>query len=104
MIIKRKKYSLLDKLNPGFLKYKEKKDNFWGIGNKGKDADKQFSDREKVPSDIAKKGRKSGVVQKDRKGVWRIISYKTNPPEFWNAHYDTKKSAEKALSAYHANR
>ena len=65
---------------------------------------KQFSDREKVPSDIAKKGRKLGVVQKDKKGVWRIISYKTNPPEFWNAHYDTKEDAEKALGAYHANK
>ena len=65
---------------------------------------KLYSDREKVPSDIAKKGRKSGVVQKDRKGIWRIISYKTNPPEFWNAHYDTKEDAEKALDAYHANK
>lgn len=104
IVIKRKKYSLLDKLNPGFSKYKEKKDNFWGIGNKEKDADKQFSDREKVPSDIAKEGKKSGVIQKDKNGVWRIISYKTNPPEFWDAHYDTREDAEKALDAYHANK
>ena len=65
---------------------------------------KLYSDREKVPSDIAKKGRKSGVVQKDKKGVWRIISYKTNPPEFWDAHYDSKSDAEDAQSAYHANK
>ena len=65
---------------------------------------KLYSSREKVPSDIAKKGRESGVVQKDRSGEWRIISYKTNPPEFWNAHYDSKKDAEDALSAYHANK
>lgn len=60
--------------------------------------------REKVPSDIAAEGKKSGVVQKDKNGVWRIISYKTNPPEFWDAHYDSKEDAEKALSAYHANK
>lgn len=60
--------------------------------------------RDKVPSDIAEKGRKEGVVQKDREGNWRIISYKQSPPEFWDAHYDTKEDAEKALSAYHANK
>ena len=65
---------------------------------------KNFSSREKVPSDIAKEGKKSGVVQKDKNGKWRIISYKTNPPEFWDAHYDSKKDAEDALAAYHANK
>lgn len=60
--------------------------------------------REKVPSDIAEEGKKSGVIQKDKNGSWRIISYKTNPPEFWDAHYDSKEDAEKALSAYHANK
>ena len=65
---------------------------------------KLYSAREKVPVDIAKEGKKSGVVQKDKKGVWRIISYKTNPPEFWNAHYDTKKEAESALAGYHASK
>lgn len=68
----------------------------------GRDA--LFSDREKVPRAIAEEGRKSGVVQKDQDGVWRIISYKTNPPEFWNAHYKSKKDAENALKAYQANR
>lgn len=65
---------------------------------------KLYSQREKVPSDIAKEGKKSGVVQKDKNGKWRIISYKTNPPEFWDAHYKTKENAEKALDAYHANK
>lgn len=66
---------------------------------------KTFSEkREKVPADIAKEGKKSGVVQKDKNGVWRIISYKTNPPEFWNAHYDSKKEAESALAGYHASK
>ena len=65
---------------------------------------KLYSDREKVPSDIAKEGRKSGVIQKDKSGKWRIISYKTSPPEFWNAHNDTREDAEKALSAYHAGK
>ena len=72
--------------------------------NEVKSKQKQFSSREKVPSDIAKEGKKSGVIQKDKNGVWRIISYKTNPPEFWDAHYDTREDAEKALDAYHANK
>ena len=38
--------------------------------------------REKVPSDIAAEGKKSGVVQKDKNGAWRIISYMTSPPDF----------------------
>lgn len=65
---------------------------------------KLFSGRDKVPADIAKEGKKSGVIQKDKSGTWRIISYKTNPPEFWDAHYDSKSDAENALSAYHANK
>lgn len=65
---------------------------------------KYFSGRETVPADIAEKGRKEGVVQKDKNGNWRIISFKTNPPEFWNAKYDSRENAENALQAYHANR
>ena len=100
MIIYRKKFfGLLDiAINP--VGYTVKKQE-----EKGKiDTSKMFSSREKVPSDIAKEGKKSGVVQKDKNGNWRIISYKTNPPEFWNAHYNSKEDAEKALSAYHANK
>lgn len=65
---------------------------------------KLYSAREKVPGDIAEKAKKEGVIQKDKNGSWRIISFKTSPPEYWNAHYDTKEDAEKALQAYHANR
>ena len=65
---------------------------------------RQKAYREKVPSDIAEEGKRSGVVQKDKNGSWRIISYKTSPPEFWDAHYDSKEEAEKALAAYHANK
>lgn len=60
--------------------------------------------REKVPSDTAAKGRVEGVVQKDKEGSWRIISYKKSTPEFWDAHYNSKKDAESALGAYHANK
>jgi uncharacterized protein YcfJ len=60
--------------------------------------------REKVPNNIAMKARKEGVVQQDSNGDWRIISFKQNPPEYWDAHYDSKEDAEKALSAYHAQK
>lgn len=60
--------------------------------------------REKVPNNIAIKARKEGVVQQDSNGDWRIISFKQNPPEYWDAHYDSKEDAEKALSAYHAQK
>lgn len=65
---------------------------------------KNYSGREKVPQAIVEKARKSGVVQKDSNGVWRIISLKTSPAEYWDAHYDTREDAEKALAAYHANK
>lgn len=65
---------------------------------------KNFSNREKVPADIERKAREEGVIQKDKNGSWRIISLKTSPAEYWNAHYKTRESAEKALSAYHANK
>ena len=60
--------------------------------------------REVVPPDIAEKGRKEGVIQKDKSGHWRIISYKTKPPTFWNSTYQTKEKAEAALRGYQANK
>jgi hypothetical protein len=63
---------------------------------------KEFSDREKVPEHILEKAKTEGVVQKDSKGQWRIVAIKKG--EFWNAVYDSKENAEKALSAYHANK
>lgn len=64
---------------------------------------KRFSQsREKVPEAILEKAKKEGVVQKDSKGQWRIVAIAKK--EFWNAVYDSKENAEKALAAYHANK
>jgi translation elongation factor EF-Tu-like GTPase len=68
---------------------------------------KQFSkqDREVVPDDIVEKVKNGGgVIQKDHNGDWRIVSMKTNPPTFWDAHYDSKALASKALGGYFANK
>lgn len=68
---------------------------------------KDPGDREIVPKDIAEKGRKEGVIQKDKNGKWRIISYKTDPPTFWpnaNGGFDTKEEAEDQLAAYHSRK
>ena len=45
---------------------------------------------------------KTGCIEKDNSGKWRIISNKTG--KYWPAYYRSKESAEAALSAYHANR
>jgi len=60
--------------------------------------------REKVDKETADKAKKEGVVQKKPNGKWGIISFKTNPPEWWDADYDSKENAEDALAAYHANK
>ena len=65
---------------------------------------KKEDNREIVPSDIAEKGKKEGVIQKDKNGNWRIISFRAKPPRFWDAKYETKAKAEAALKAYQANR
>ncbi len=75
-------------------------------------AQKEYSkqDREVVPDDIVKKVKEGdGVIQKDHNGDWRIISMKTKTnksgkPEFWDARYDSKASASKALGGYFANK
>ena len=70
-------------------------------------SEKSYSkqDREVVPADIVKKVKEGdGVIQKDHNGDWRIVSMKTNPPTFWDAHYDSKSSASKALGGYFANK
>lgn len=77
-------------------------DKTQGIGQQ-----KQYSkqDREVVPADIVKKVKDGGgVIQKDHNGDWRIVSMKTNPPTFWDAHYDSKALASKALGGYFANK
>lgn len=60
--------------------------------------------REKVDKETAEKAKKDGVVQKKPNGKWGIISFKTNPPEWWTSETDTKEESEKMLSAYHANK
>lgn len=64
--------------------------------------DKLFSGREKVSKENLKEAKKSGVIQKDSDGNWRIISLKAG--EYWDAKYETREKAEAALAAYHANR
>lgn len=58
--------------------------------------------REDVPENILERAKKSGVVQKDSQGKWRIVSIKNK--KYWNAHYKTKESAQSALRAYQVNK
>lgn len=67
------------------------------------DSIKSFSEREQVPQYIADEVDAGGVVVK-YKGDWRIVSKKSTPYEFWDAKYKTKREAEDALEAYHANK
>ncbi len=66
--------------------------------------------REVVPEDIVKRVQEGdGVIQKDHNGDWRIVSMKTKKnksgkPEFWDAKYESKESAQKALGGYFANK
>jgi hypothetical protein len=68
--------------------------------------EKKFSkagDRDRVPEEIIKKVKAGeGVIHK-YKGSWRIVSMKTNPPTFWDAHYETRERAEAGLRAWAAN-
>ena len=60
--------------------------------------------REEVPKKIAKKAKRSGVVQQDSDGHWRIIN--TNGPEgkpiYWKPKYKSKEAAENVLKSYHS--
>ena len=58
--------------------------------------------REDVPEKILEEAKKSGVVQKDGEGHWRIISIKAG--KYWTPKYQTKEKAENALAAYLANK
>lgn len=92
--------------------YSTKNNNPRGMTMKVISSQKQFSkqDREVVPADIVKKVKDGdGVIQKDHNGDWRIVSMKINKnksgkPEFWDAKYDSKESAQKALGGYFANK
>lgn len=60
--------------------------------------------REEVPRKIAKKAKRSGVVQQDSDGHWRIINM--NGPEgkpiYWKPKYKSKEAAENVLKSYHS--
>lgn len=62
--------------------------------------------REAVPKKIVKKAKKSGVVQKDSNGNWRIINM--NGPEghpvYWVPKYKSKESASAALRSFESGR
>jgi hypothetical protein len=45
---------------------------------------------------------KGSNIRKDSKGKWRVLSGKTG--KMWPQTYDSKKDAEDALQAYHANK
>ena len=65
---------------------------------------KEFSidNRETVPEDIMSKVEKSGVIQQDREGRWRIIN--KDKKKFWTAKYKSKESAEAGLRGYFASK
>ena len=57
--------------------------------------------RELVPKKIVKKAKKSGVVQKDQNGNWRIINMNgPQGPVYWKPVYKSRESAENCLRAY----
>ena len=61
--------------------------------------------RELVPKKIVKKAKKSGVVQKDSEGNWRIINMNApQGPIYWVPKYSSKEKAENCLRAYQAGK
>ena len=54
--------------------------------------------RERVPDDLLEESYRSGVVQRDSNGNWRIINRQSKV--FWKPKYDSKQKAENALKAY----
>ena len=95
--------------NPTTIENARNAINTWAKKHSRKQKTYSKQDREVVPDDIAEEGKKSGVIQKDKNGDWRIISYKTKTnksgkPEFWDAKYESKEAAEKALGGYFANK
>lgn len=64
---------------------------------------KIFSDdREKVPDDIMEKVERTGVVQQDREGKWRIVNKRKKV--FWKQVYSSKENGLQALKAYHSSK
>lgn len=58
--------------------------------------------REDVPQDILDKAYRTGVVQQDREGRWRIVSRQKK--KYWTPKYESKEKAQNALKAYQASK
>lgn len=60
--------------------------------------------RQEVPDKIVKKAKKSGVVQKDSEGNWRIINMHGpgGKPVYWKPKYKSREAAENVLKSYHS--
>ena len=58
--------------------------------------------RERVPDDLLEESYRSGVVQRDSNGDWRIINRQSKV--FWKPRYDSRQKAENALKAYQAQK
>ncbi len=58
--------------------------------------------RERVPDDLLEESYRSGVVQRDGNGDWRIINRQSKV--FWKTRYDSRQKAENALKAYQAQK
>ena len=90
----------------GAIKDLEGKDGQKEFGDKEppKKGNKKPGNREIVPASIVKKVENGeGVIHKYN-GSWRIVSMKTNPPTFWDAHYKSEEDCKKALSSFHSRR
>ena len=62
---------------------------------------KKKPSRERVPKKILKKVEKSGVIQKDGDGNWRIINmHNPGGPVYWRAKYASKEKAQNSLRAF----
>ena len=80
----------------GMKNYKDESNRADALG------ESYFSDnREDASPELIEKAKTEGVVQKVGDS-WRIVAIKKG--KLWNAHYQSKEKAEKALSAYHANK
>lgn len=62
--------------------------------------------REEVPKKIVKKAEKSGVVQKDSNGNWRIINMHGPGGKaiYWKNKFHSKEAGERCLRAYQAGK
>ena len=58
----------------------------------------KVDNREDVPEDIMEKVERTGVIQQDREGKWRIINKKKK--KFWDVHFDSKESAQRGLRGF----